>query len=841
MRKKCLRFISILGSLALLVSCSQESDSPKYGKGGFNLSLAADCELVEVMRSESSEKNVVPDVSDFAITLCNEDNSFSKSWSTIDNMPGDEVYDVGNYTISAVYGDINQEGFDLPYYHGETNFTIRDKETTPVNVVCTQGNVKITLQYSEAFVGYFSDYTTTIRTAQGNKIESVKGESRDIYVAPGDITMQLKLTKPNGTTATFEPAKIKEATAREHYVVSFDVSESVGVAIMTVVFDNNTAVEPITIDVSDEAMVAPAPYINLEGVKSGETIMIQECNMPTGGLLGASLIARGTLAGCSLSVQSAYLQSCGFPAEVELTELTEQQASLLESMGLEIRGFDENRDKMAYVNFTNLVSKLQIYEGANSHTFSLTARDNNGKVSETATFTISNTPLSFELGNIDDVMLGSKEINIPVTFDGSDISRAQVLRHVNNSVEQLSYTVKENNNGKYVLCANVDVENKAQNIQISYAGSKKSEVQRVDVIVPEYTMSYKEYDIWSSRATISISAKESKNQELIDKYIKLYANNGSQWEEYDIEKTSRGYNIVNLTPGTTYNFNTSCLDDMSDLQQSAGLSITTEAELELPNADFESWTQWYSKEINKGGRYGKLAGWRQETQTLSSSNPDGWATVNTKTVPTSPATENTWYMTPSTLSAAGVSGNAALLRNVAWDNNGSTPPEGSWGSLSQSLSSLNAPSIANRSAGKLFLGSYSYNHSTGAETYNEGISFASRPTKLTGYYKYIAKGGDANATAKVVVEHRTTDGKVITLASRTVNLRPVAGYTHFDVALSYTNMQYKATHLRVMFASSSKASNSQATENSSISTVDDKSQAVSTGSELYIDKLSLTY
>ena len=195
---------------------------------------------------------------------------------------------------------------------------------------------------------------------------------------------------------------------------------------------------------------------------------------------------------------------------------------------------------------------------------------------------------------------------------------------------------------------------------------------------------------------------------------------------------------------------------------------------------------------------------------------------------------------PSTLPATGVTGNAALLRNVAWDNNGSTPPSGTWG-VSQSLNSLSAPSIANRSAGKLFLGSYTYNHATGLEIYEEGIAFTSRPSKLSGYYKYTAKGGDTNGVVTVTVEHRTASGQAITLATRTMALYPASSYTFFEVALPYTNVQYKATHIKVMFASSNNASKSQNSETTNITTIDNKSEAVSLGSELYIDNISLTY
>lgn len=842
MNNKRFRLFSIFGfSLCLLLSCSQDdNNNPKLGRGDFNLSLTTDNTVIPVLGSATQDNTATPDPKDFYITLSNEDGSFTRSWSTIDNIPPNGSYDVGNYILKASYGSLEEEGFDTPFYYGETPFVIRDQETTPVEVTCALGHVKLTLQYTEAFTKYFSEYETTVTSASGKKIVFAQDETRDAYLQPGNIAMTMTLTKPNGVTATYSPAKITNATARQHYVVTFDVTESVGAALLTVIFDDKTAVAPITIDVSDEAMVAPAPYITLEGVANAGSIEFQECEMP-GNTLGASITARGGLAGCTLRTSSTYLQSLGFPVETELSELTAEQSNLLEELGLEVKGLSVNRDKMGYINFTDFISSLQIAENGDSkHTFTITARDNNGKVSEPVTFTIYNTPLTLSISSISDVMLGSNTIDISATCNGKDISRLQVLRHTESGiVEELPYSVTSKEGDNYILQADCNVENKIQTLQLSYAG-RVTTTQNAGITVPAYTLSCNDYDIWATRATIRFTAEDASYQDIIEKYITFYTKESGSWEKATLENTSRGYNLTDLVAGKAYTLGSSCLADLSDIEQNTSLQITTEAMATLPNADFESWQSWFSQTINKGGKYGKIAGTKQETMTLESSNPTGWATVNTKTLPTSPATQNSWYMVPSTLPATGISGNAALLRNVAWDNNAGTPPSGTWG-ISQSLNSLDAPSIANRSAGKMFLGTYSYDHSTGLEIYEEGIPFTSRPTKLTGYYKYTAKGDDFNGTVTITVEHRNSSGEVTTLATRTLALNPTSSYTYFDVALSYTDVKHKATHLKVMFASSDKASKSQSTESTQIKTVDNKSEAVSLGSELYIDNLSLTY
>ncbi|MBO7318086.1 MAG: DUF4493 domain-containing protein, partial [Bacteroidales bacterium] len=607
---------------------------------------------------------------------------------------------------------------------------------TPVNVMCALGHVKFTLNYTEAFKAYFSEYEATVHSSAGRNVIITQSETRDAYLRPGDITMQLQLTKPNGVSATYEPAKIKGAQAREHYIVTFDISETLGEVMLTVVFDEATELTPITINVSEEAMIAPAPYIVLDGTTNGGNIELKECNTPENSLLSATITARGGLAGCTLTTQSTYLQSKGFPEVMELTELTTDQARLFELFGFEIRGFDDNRDKMAIVNFATLTPALLIAEnGDNKHTFSLTAKDKNGKVSEVASFTITSTPLTLAMGEVADVMLGSKNIEIPATFDGNDISRLNILRRIGNTSQKVAYTVKSNDGINYVLNANVDVENKAQTLYLSYDGYKNSEEQIIDIIVPQYTLTFLPADIWHNRATFSVKANDAAYQAIVEKYISYYVKEDDRWMSFTPTKVENGYKITGLSAGTSYEINSSCLADAGDMASHASSSFVTESPLTLPNANFDSWTQWFSENINKGGRYGKIAGWTQEKQTVTSSNPNGWATVNTKTVPTSPSTKNTWYMVPSTLPTDGINGKAAMIRNVAWDNRGGTPPEGNWGNIiNEGLEYLDAPSIANRSAGKLFLGSYNYNHSNGTEVYNEGISFVSRPSKLSGYY-----------------------------------------------------------------------------------------------------------
>ncbi len=193
----------------------------------------------------------------------------------------------------------------------------------------------------------------------------------------------------------------------------------------------------------------------------------------------------------------------------------------------------------------------------------------------------------------------------------------------------------------------------------------------------------------------------------------------------------------------------------------------------MPNGDFEEIAQTISvTDMNQGGKYSVWPVNYQNTCSFTIQEPTGWASVNAKTCNLSAANQNSWFVIPSTYNTTltwdayrsfGMStvtpdlyrdltaqsgSNAMVVRNVAWDENGTTPGT-SGGAFNTTYYNTNVPNIANRSAGKLFLGSYSY--SGGSETYTEGVSFASRPSALKGWYKYANDGNDPTETGVVTV------------------------------------------------------------------------------------------
>ena len=297
-------------TMLLLVSCANEDKQGSSGYGAINVQVSADYKVVPVTRSTAESASTIenPDVSEFALKLVSSDGSFSRAWDSLADFDPATKIPVGTYTMRAFYGDIDIEGFEKPFYLGETPVAVRDRENSSVEINCTLANVKVTVEYSDAFKKYFADYSTTIHSTGGEYIEFSKTETRAAYVKPGKITIQTHLKKQNGIESTFEPAAIPNAAARQHYKIKLDISDNnAGEAQLNISFDETTETQPIKIDISDEVMVAPAPSFLLSGFESGVPVEAKEFNYPADKNVNISLTAKGGLAGCTLTTSSRSL------------------------------------------------------------------------------------------------------------------------------------------------------------------------------------------------------------------------------------------------------------------------------------------------------------------------------------------------------------------------------------------------------------------------------------------------------------------------------------------------------------------------------------------------------
>lgn len=865
MNCKQLFLIGICGML--LTACSAEDRDTTAGTGQITPVLTADYSVPlatdpAVLTTTLSQ----PDTKDFAVAILNEDGSLFRSWDSFSDFPANMDFPLGSFVFKATYGDMDKEGFDEPYFEGSEPFQVFDGQNTDIAVTCTLANAKVSLEYTEAFQNYFSDFATTLKTSNNNSIIFSKEETREAYVKPGQLTLQMSLVKPDGSSMSFSP-EIFIAQACTHYKIKFDVNDGqVGDAELSITFDETTQETPITINLADGSFSTQSPFVTLMGFDSGVSKEVKELDASLGDL-NVLITAPSGFASCTMTTASAYLQEKGWPAQVDLTALTPEQQTLFSDMGLRLKGF-ENKDKMAYVDFSTLVSKLEYVEGKANHTFSLKATDSQGQATDEVTLSITCQPRTFALQTPDPVQIGSTEAVIPVQLDGDPSLVSVSYEDESGQVHTCSVTnVESAGDQLYNLTVELPVENHPTEISASYFGTKISDPVILKTITPRYTLSNNVGDIWARKATLTVTAEDPEEQAVVMEYLTLYN------DETKMSFTQQGADkieVSGLTGGTEYRFKTTCTDSPDNTEFSNILSVTTEAELGVPNGDFEQLNQTINTTINQGGTWTitntNISTGYQTTLSMVVSEPEGWASVNAKTCNLGASNKNSWYCIPSTFNTSlswishqpeakvGVLGqvaydstadiytslsaqngsNAMVVRNVAWDVAGAdVGRDQKWGNTSYSdYYCERVPSIGNRSAGKLFLGTYSYTN--GQEVYTEGVAFTSRPVQMQGYYKYVNDSQDTAEKGVVTVQIMNGDTEIGTASAE---LDATGTYTRFTLPIQYSHPELNATHLRIMFSSSNHA------DESSIKTTNynSKDECCSRGAMLMVDNLTFSY
>lgn len=396
-----------------------------------------------------------------------------------------------------------------------------------------------------------------------------------------------------------------------------------------------------------------------------------------------------------------------------------------------------------------------------------------------------------------------------------------------------------------------------------------------DPDLPSFTLSgQNEGDVWSTfmyitpmtAKNISYKPEGLTDEEILSKIKYEISTDGIDWTEAVHEGDK--WIAKNLNPSTEYKLRSNFFNVYSNIT-----TITTENAAEVPNGDFEELTETINvSNMNQGGKWNASAGGplHQNTCSFIIKEPVSWTSVNAKTCNANAINKNSWFVIPSTYNSTltwtgtvpdyhslfnwGGGGtetpeiykntsaqngiNAMVIRNVAWDTNGISPSDDKKTATSSGYYNRNSPTIAQRSAGKLFLGSYSY--VDGVENYDEGITFNSRPLRLEGFYKYFQDENDTEETGMVTVTV-LSNSEVIGTGSSFLTTN--SDYVKFNVPINYTNSTLKASELKIMITSSNHASYNQNDETNSIKTsiYNGRYESASRGAMLTIDNLTFSY
>lgn len=870
-------FLSAFTALLFIAGCNADDSNHPSGLGSFKVKLVADSKTIDLgsnlnSTTRSAQDSIqtrainddAPSTDNFELYLYSN-NVLTNYWEKFSQYDAEEELPIGKYQVKAVYGDINEEGYYRPCYMGTTDFQVRDRETTEVEVVCQLANVKLTVQCTEAVKKYFSLFSMSARSDLGTNVIITRDETRPIYLKPGLLVLSAEFEKQNGKTGNVELLRIEGTDARQHYIVSVDVNQgNVGSGTLQITYNTVKSEETKDIDLSDASLNITQPTLTTQGFENGETKTLREGAQPDA--MKVTLNARAGLKTCELSVNSPYLSSLGIAQNVDLLSTDEGQIATKEALiakGLRLVGLKQG-EKLALIDFTPLVMNLLCtgYEDETS-TFTLRATDVHGRIQKSeVSFSMVMQNNLFSLPEIADaVMISSTQAYAQINLlpEGNSLNGEVDVENVifeyqdgaawKTATTEWAGDDMSDNKVHFVWIKNLPAVHSKMNIRARY-GSKTSETRVLNYYIPDFTLSAEPADVWARKATVKVTANTDAELKAVLKYMKLF-NSGVEIASLNENKAT--YTINNLTPGTTYNLSADC-----NGAKVSNYSLKTETATQLPNSDFSNWQSgpYDGKSINQGGSYTYLGSWSKTyyKKKLSVKEPTSWSTVNKKTMPESANNENTWYIVPSTNQNNGT----VLLQNVQWDNNGESINNKTSTSASKpSMNDLSTPSkISNTSAGRIFLGDYNYNHSNGSETYNEGITFTSRPNSISFEYRYISypnANGD-RGYMKLVLENREDVNNPIVIATGSTddeeNYQLVQkgdgdSMNKLTIPLNYVVTNKVATHISVMFCSSYQGINKrqgEETDNIRMPQIGTfKSTCSVIGSQMYIDNIQLNY
>lgn len=810
--------------LAGLASCAKD-DARSSLEGRIDVRVNADQSLTDEM-SRAAEEESVPDINDFALAIESVDGKVSNSWESFADFSPISVA-VGTYTVTASYGDAEAEGFDAVSYLGSTNVEVRSAETSEASVTCVINKAKVSIAYTDEFKSYFNSYSAYVSSSKGNKVTYSADEARGAYFVPGDLGVYLEVTRQGvSKKVTLNP---KNFTAEEKHEYRLTMDVDAAAASLKIIFNDNPSSEQnVEINISDEALNADPPVFTPYGFTSGNTLEVLEGAAFTE-KLEAYLNAPAGLAKCELVTNSASLKEQGWPESVDLMNLTTEQSQKMTALGLQTKGLGVNHDKIALIDFQQLVPNLTCTSENNEvHTFTLRATDALTKVSEELKLVIETRNNGFAVELPETVPYASTSVTFTLTLEG-DVSKVKFYYDLSDTgvyqpfdAEKVQIT-SDNTKHTVTLTYPESLTDTEHDVKLKAEFGVKVIEKSFKIEDPELTLSLKngDADVWATKAYLQVeaSAKSRASRTISSSTVEIQYKEGEEWKAWPNQSYNEETGLFLLTKmgegateteGVSYTLRAVYKRGGEIVSISDELNVTTEAKAQVGNAGFED---WYSEMVWEKSAFGgkKIYSFYPY---LQGELDKWWSTANALT--TQAKGDYSWYYAAY---AGVIPTNATETHTASWhvrqygnasdfgvseitedmldkSNSGSTAMEIAtvgWGKNNWTSQGQAQSNCQTRSAGCLFIGTYDVN--TGM---NLGHLFKVRPSALCFAYKYYPYQSDVAKVYIIVYNRDTSIGYGELLIDKAVPQYK----TDDKVVIKYTDLTKQATKLTIVFMSS---------------------------------------
>ncbi len=780
-------FMGALGAASLLV-LSACDESLTLDKGMGTIFPLVDFDPTVVTSRSSRAGSEIGDLTaeDLTLTLTNSDGSVNEKYAYPD-FPTDKAFPVGEYTMTATYGSENEEGFEKPAVSGSCTLTVTEGKASKPTIVAKPSKAMVVLKFDEGLLNYMTSVSARLHSAGGTYVEYPATETRPAYLKPGNTTVSVSFTKPNGKEGTLEVASFKaEAQHRYTMVLSLGGDGYGSVDAITVKYDDMLEMEDVTVDISDDILSVPAPEMTAIGFTPGESVTIIEGTVNGDIKPQIQVIARGEIAKAVLTTSNCpSLVELGWPEEVDLCAASGAEVAALEALGLNAPGLTGTTGKMGLLDLTKVLPHIAPRNSAlPAAEFTLAVTDKAGKTCDPLSFSVKVERLELTMTH-DGIYAGEESVDLNVSYNGPSIADNLTFEYLNDrgvwNVTDI-IGVRESR-ASYVVTVAIPSDARAP---LTLRGRVGSSIESIVEINTAAVLTVNADDVFATSAIATVSSDE---YDPASRSLELYGStdNGATFSKLNAVQKGAELHVSGLTPGTDYVFRASV-----NGTETRTASLTTEVAATVPGGDMEAWeAKTASAGVNKWNYNEPVSPWASNNATAFSKTSSMAKRSAVSSVDTAGEAHN---------------GTAGMVRTIGY---------GASTTFSSSTDYL---------AGELTLGAN-----------NEGTPFASRPSALSFWVKYVPFNSGDQGYAEVQV----LDASGNAIASNSMAIDASADFNNVSLPLSYARGAGKAASVKIRFRSS--ATDDYLNRNGVNSLSGGNTSGQFTGSYMYIDDVEFAY
>lgn len=872
-------WICVFGVLVCASSCDSDRVSAD-GVGKLRLSLSADTTSLSKGINNSTKAAVSDEfekfltTADYNIRIVQQSDTV-QSYDRFDEMPSEIELKEGAYTLIASKGDNLPSAFENPYFEGSTDFTVKAGMSTPIDVTCTLGNARITVDYTEDFKEAYSDYTVLLSSAfTSGSLEIKKDETRPAYMQVAKEGSELgiairlkKITEDKEKTYKIPTPLSIERRQNIRLIFKTDGEALDGIGLEIILDDEMTNVT-LNEGIPD-FMWKPfeKPTLSPDDFTNGESFTIK-----------VGKFEKSPTVGFAMPAGIASLCVKQWREDKENEEITYDLATdegVTAALGKNFK-WSVNGKANTNVKGERKTGQLFLKDAINSleapieedqtytYHYEFSGVDATGKAHATNVLgvTVVVQPAGQPIITFDGfpettIIEGddmSKEIEAKFEAEGI-IDETKTTLTINDGVDDKVYniltdgTVLYNDWGISVESGNdatatlkfpkvfssrleAPMEGeKTFTYKLDLADKKGrsfptlTKTLTVKAPVFELTPSANGGDAFACRAFLRAKVSDGTHPDNL-KFQWRKVGNGS-WnncKNHTYQTDEICDTLENLTSGGQQ-YEIRAIYREKEKRVTEPIVITTENVVELEDGSFEN---WHKKEVYKNTTWsvGTTGLGIDQWWPYNEGGSSWWTTRNALT--TSQRSGVSCYYTSYSGTIPvdnGYEGKAAEISTLGWkEGNTFTELGGKSGT---------------HSAGMLFLGSHSAT-SNGVETIDYGHEFNVRPNAFEFYYKFKSLNSES-FEAYIVVENRE-NGTVMQLGSgRIMSNQDQASFVPVRVNVHYTNTSLKATHMYIVFRSSTAEDPSVEGVQGSLGALNGYSDSRYVGNVLTIDNVRLIY